>query len=622
MLSPKGDHLLNLLRPFGTPLPPVPQPEGAVIAARDRTAYISNALRGRLDTDWLMYIDYPVIVDEKVKYVLSVTMNYRYWSQWLRDHVPTGMIAGIVDRNFVFLARTHEAERLAGQPVQPWYRELLESKSLGTARGPGVLNPDVIVAFHASEVAGWRVNVLTSGTYVDAPMMRTAALLAAGVLIAFLIAASLALWRARVIAGGIKGLEAALEGLKGPQPAIPEVNSSIREIAAAVQTAKETAQVLEERGNRLRELDRRKDEFLATLAHELRGPLAPIRNAAEILRLRGSTDPAALSAQEIIARQVRHMSRLVDDLLDVSRVTRGETQLRRQPVDIATAVEGALEATRPLFDKAGVQLIVELPPVLPKVHADPTRVVQMLTNLLGNAAKFTPSGGHVWLSCSAAAGTLEIRVRDDGIGLDPRHLGGVFEMFSQVPASGPRSPSDGLGIGLALVKGLAEAHGGTVEAQSEGPGKGSTFILRLPAMLDDARTDATPADAVPAARGPRRRILVADDLHDTAESLAAVLRLQGHEVFTAFNGKEALEAAERYRTDVVVMDIGMPEMNGYEVAQRIRETAWGRNVLLIALSGWGQERDRDRAIAAGFDVHLTKPADPAAIESVMAERKA
>jgi len=619
LLSPSGEHLLNLLRPYGEKLPPLPQPEGALEAARTRDAYISNGLRGRVDTEWLMYITYPVIHDGQVAYVLGVTLSNRYWSQWLRDHVPAGMIAGILDRNFTFLARTVDIERLAGQPVQPWYRDLLAAQDHGTARGRGVLDPDVVVAFARSELSGWRVNVLTSGSYVDAPMKRTALLLALGVLLALAIAATLALRRARVLARDMHTVRRALESMQGPAPVPSDATSSIAEIAATLQAARETAAALKERGERLRETDRRKDEFLATLAHELRGPLAPIRNAVEILGLRRSPDPMASDAREIIARQVRHLSRLVDDLLDVARITRGEIHLRRQPVEVAVAVQGAMESARPLIERAGLRVEVSCPAGLPRVNADPTRVVQIVFNLLSNAVKFTPAGGTIRVQARADGPFVELSVTDSGIGLAPEDIGYIFEMFAQAHSADQHK--DGLGIGLALVKGLVHAHGGTVEARSEGRGKGATFIVRLPAI--PAAAPESGRDEAPAATsGSRCRVLIVDDLRDAAESLASLLRLQGHETFVAFDAREALRIAGELRPDAVILDIGMPGMNGYEVARELRAKPWGADLLLVALSGWGQQQDRERAMEAGFDVHLTKPADPERIQAILAMRPA
>jgi signal transduction histidine kinase len=626
LLSPTGEHLFNLMRPFGTPLPPVPQPEGPVTASKTRGPYVSNVLRGRVDTDWLMYMNYPVLVGDQAKYVLGVTMNYRYWSRWLRERVPQGLNASIIDRNYVILARTEEAEKLAGQPVQPWFREVLEKSRGGTVRGAGVLDPDVVVAYHRSELSGWHINLFTSGAAIDATGKRTAIALAIGVAIVLAIAIAFALMRAAVLTRGIRGLQEALEGLKGERPSVPALSSGIKEVTAAIAAAGDTATALRERqdeieklhnelraqNERLSEADRRKDEFLATLAHELRNPLAPIRTAAELLKHPGLAPADAARAREIIERQAQHMTRMVEDLLEVGRMTHGELQLRKETVAVADSVRWALEAAQPLLDAAEVSVAVELPPEPLHVEADPTRLVQILANLLGNAAKFTPRGGHAWLRARRDGAWIELGVRDDGIGIEPGQIPRLFEMFSQAHRAleGGRG---GLGIGLALVRGLVERHGGTVEAKSAGPGRGAEFIVRLPA----AEAPRQAAEAPSAVSAGKKKVLVADDNRDAADSLGFLLRTMGHEVRIAYDGEQALAAGAEFRPDAVILDIGMPRANGYDVAARARESDWGRGATLIALTGWGQRRDKALAARAGFDYHLTKPVEAAALEALL-----
>jgi signal transduction histidine kinase len=627
LLSPTGEHLFNLMRPFGAKLPSVPQPEGPVTATRTRQAYISNALRGRVDTDWLMFMNYPVVIDGEVKYVLGVTMNYRHWSRWLTERAPQGYNASIVDRNYVILARTQDAERLAGQPVQPWFRDIMASREGGTVRGQGLVDPDVVVAFQRSALSGWTINLFTSGAILDAPGRRSALVLAVGVAIALAIAIVLALLRAAVLTRGIRGLQQALEGLKAEPPDVPLLASRVKEVDVAIAAARDTAMALRNRqdeiqrtqgelrrlNDELSRADRRKDEFLATLAHELRNPLAPIRTAAEILKREDLPRSTTRTARDIIERQAIHMTRMVDDLLEVGRITHGELQLRKEPVELAAAVRWAVEAAQPALEQAGVTFAVELPSSPLYLEADSTRLVQILSNLLGNAAKFTPRGGHAWLSARRDGAWIEIRVRDDGIGIDARQLPRLFQMFSQATPALERS-SGGLGIGLALVRGLVERHGGTVEAKSDGIGRGAEFIVRLPA------SEAPPRAHTREEKGAsilQRRILLADDNRDAADSLAVLLRDIGHEVRVAYDGEEALEAGPEFRPDAVILDIGMPRMNGYEVATRARGSSWGRGAKLIALTGWGQQSDKTRAAQAGFDHHLTKPVDAAAIKAVL-----
>jgi PAS domain S-box-containing protein len=369
----------------------------------------------------------------------------------------------------------------------------------------------------------------------------------------------------------------------------------------------------------LRKANRRKDDFLATLAHELRNPLAPIRHAARLLGI-SNAEPAQMQmARDIIGRQVSRMALLLDDLLDVSRITRDRLELRRENVQVSALVKAAVETSKPVIDAKQHQFGVHMPEEPLELYVDPLRISQALSNLLTNAAKYTDSGGSVSLEVRHVDDHTEFSVRDSGIGLTQDALSSVFEMFSQMESAIDRS-EDGLGIGLALVKGLVSLHGGGVEAVSEGPGLGSTFTMRLPGgrvAVDTAREE------VPAERQSSSdssgRILVVDDNADAATTLAMVLRNCGHEVFTAGSGPQALDIGEQHQPNVVILDIGMPDMNGYEVAGRMRQTRWGDETLLLALTGWGHKDDVARAQAAGFDGHMTKPVDPGRVEAVIDE---
>jgi signal transduction histidine kinase len=368
----------------------------------------------------------------------------------------------------------------------------------------------------------------------------------------------------------------------------------------------------------LHEADRRKGEFLAMLAHELRNPLAAIRNAVQIL-LRAHGDARTVrSVSEILDRQVGHMVRQVDDLLDVSRINQGKIELRKERTELAPVVNQAIEATRPHCESLGHQLTVTLPRNPVYVHGDPIRLAQVVGNLLNNACKFTDKGGRIWLTVEQEVEQAVIRIRDTGMGLAADQLGRIFEMFAQVDTSLESSRS-GLGLGLTLVKNLVEMHGGTVEARSAGVGQGSEFVVRLPLLsgpppaLPREPSVVQPVSTVP------RRILVVDDNRDSADSLAMLLKLKGHEVHTAHDGLEAVEAAVTFQPDVILLDIGMPRLNGYEAARRIREQPRQKRLTLVALTGWGQEEDRRLSEEAGFDSHLVKPVDLAALTKLLAE---
>jgi PAS domain S-box-containing protein len=369
----------------------------------------------------------------------------------------------------------------------------------------------------------------------------------------------------------------------------------------------------------LREADRRKDEFLAVLSHELRNPLNPIRNAAAILRL-GPDAAEVLWAADVIERQSQHLSRLLEDLMDAARITQGKLELRRQPATVAAVVETALETTRGMFGEKRQRLEVDMPPQPIPLDADAARLAQVLGNILSNAAKYTPPGGKIGLSVVRDGGRVSIFIKDNGTGIAPDELPRVFDLFMQSRAHATHA-AGGLGIGLALVRTLVEMHGGTVEARSAGLGKGSEFIVTLPvAEQKPSRSDAASAPFSPAAR--RLRVLVADDAPDSADSLAMLLRALKHEVHVARDGSQALDVARKIQPDAAILDIGMPGLTGYEVATRIRRHDWGKKITLIALTGWGQHNDIVQSHQAGFDHHMTKPADAALLARYLAQAAA
>jgi signal transduction histidine kinase len=422
------------------------------------------------------------------------------------------------------------------------------------------------------------------------------------------------------------------------------VNRSLQNANSELEAANRTLQrEIAERSRAeqaLKEADRHKDEFLAMLAHELRNPLAPIHNAVELMRMKPLADPQLNWARDVIARQLTSLTRLVDDLLDVSRITRGKINLTREVVEFEGIISRAVETVHPLLNEHRHELTLELPEPGVKVFGDQTRLTQVIANVLGNAAKYTDAGGRISLTATVKQTDVEIRIRDNGIGIRPDLLPYIFELFTQLDRTDGRTQG-GLGIGLALVRQLVQMHGGSVSAASEGPGKGSEFVIRLPILRGDANSASASAGAgagagvsVPAgsdamastvaplvAAGTARmirRILIADDNNDALESLATLLQLNGHEVYTATNGGTALQCAERHRPEVCLLDIGMPMLDGYEVAKRIRAQPWGQRITLVALTGWGQDSDRRRSREAGFDSHLVKPLDLETLTDLLA----
>ena len=367
----------------------------------------------------------------------------------------------------------------------------------------------------------------------------------------------------------------------------------------------------------LRDVDRRKDEFLAILAHELRNPLAPIRNSLHILRLTSQNDPVGERVGDMMDRQVNHMVRLVDDLLEVSRITSGKIALRKERVDLAAILQNSMETSRPLIEAVDHHLTLAFPPEPLIVDGDPVRLAQVFANLLNNSAKYTDAGGEIGITVRREDGWAVISVRDTGAGIPREMLPSVFELFTQIDRHADRAQG-GLGIGLTLVKSLVEMHGGTVQANSAGLGQGSEFVVRLPLVSDKRPAELSGTPEISTSLLKPRRVLVVDDNRDAAESMGILLKLLGADVHVAYSGAEALEALPAYRPDVVILDIGMPGMDGYEVARRIRQQPEFQKVTLIALTGWGQDKDRRQSQTAGFDYHLIKPADVDALQALLA----
>ncbi|WP_426176954.1 ATP-binding response regulator [Massilia sp. TWR1-2-2] len=398
--------------------------------------------------------------------------------------------------------------------------------------------------------------------------------------------------------------------------------ASLLALAETQQALEESRDVLTHANAELARADHKKDEFLATLAHELRNPLAPMQNVLHILKLKAIDDPQLIWAREVFERQMQQMSHLVDDLMDVSRITQGRVELRCERIEVGSAMLSAIEASRGLIDASCHALHVELPDTPLLVDADPTRLTQILTNLLNNAAKYTPHGGQIWFDAALADDHVAVTVRDNGIGIAADHLANVFTMFSQLEPALERSQG-GLGIGLSLVKGLVALHGGTIDVASAGVGQGSEFVLRLPLAAHDQGGVAAPdagaaietATVTPAAA--TRRVLVVDDNRDAADMLGMALTMLGFTVAQHYDGAAALLAGADFLPDVVILDIGLPGMNGYQVARQIRTQPWGKRALLIAATGWGQQRDKEAASAAGFNVHMVKPLDFTDLETTI-----
>jgi PAS domain S-box-containing protein len=395
--------------------------------------------------------------------------------------------------------------------------------------------------------------------------------------------------------------------------------SPVRDSRGVVIGASKVARDISERKRAeqaLREADRRKDEFLALLAHELRNPLAPIRYALATSRKAGRTLEQQKRAEEVIERQVAHMSRLLDDLLDVSRITHGTLELKKSRTELTLVLGAAIEAARPILDSKNHTLSLDLPKQTVRLEADPVRLAQVFSNLLINAAKYTDAGGSIELRATREGSGVVVAVRDNGMGISADMMSRLFTLFSQAHTELGRSEG-GLGVGLALARGLVALHGGRVEARSDGPGRGSEFIVRLPVGVPTWEVSQVEVSADDPAADAGLKILVVDDSRDAADTCATVLELSGHEVQTAYNGRRALELARTFLPHALLLDIGLPDVNGYELARTIRAAPWAEGMVLIAVTGWGQEEDRRRALEAGFDHHLTKPIAAETLESLL-----
>jgi len=402
------------------------------------------------------------------------------------------------------------------------------------------------------------------------------------------------------------GEESRVEGMEAGADDYLIKPFSARELIARVGAHLQMARLRRQFVSELQEADRKKDAFLATLSHELRGPLAPLGNTLEILKRAGGDGELMREAQGTMERQLSQLVRLVDDLLDVNRIARNRLELRRQRLDLGTILTKAFDAARPLAEKFGHTLTLTLPEETLEVHGDAARLTQVLDNLLDNACKYTDPRGRIEVTLSAEGGEAIVAVCDSGLGIPQDKLATIFEMFAQVDRTLDRAEG-GLGLGLTLVKRLVEMHGGTVEAFSEGPGRGSRFQVCLPILEPAARRTVAP-----------RKILVVDDNADSSASLAMLLGISGYETHTAKDGLEAVSAAEWFRPDVVLLDLGLPKLSGMDAAKRIREQPWGKDMMLVALTGWGQEDDRKRSRDAGFDAHVVKPVDHDTLMDVIA----
>ena len=617
LARPDGQQAMNVATAPGNPAGPA-----ADLPSLERVVKTLQPQVGDLVVDPLLGapgvpVRVPVVRDGEAAYVLTASVRPDAFRDLIaQQRLPPKWISGIVDRNLRFIARIPSVP--AGSPASEHFRAAARQRTEGWYRGLTIEGVDTFTAHTTSRFSGWTIGLAIPTSTVEAVARRSAWLMAVGALLSGGVAFAVAMSIGRRIVTPIRSLAIAARSLgqsgevrlEDPERVreLSAVASALRDAAAAV---RERQRLLEREKEALQAADLAKNEFLAMLSHELRNPLAALRSAAHLLKIADPGHASAAQARGVIERQTSQMTRLIEDLLDVSRITMGKASLERQNLDLADAVSRIVDVWRGSGRLARHQVDLDASPVW--VDGDRERIDQIIANLLDNAVKFTPEGGKIAVSVRREGDAARIRVSDEGEGIPGDLLGRVFDLFVQGPHGVDRGKG-GMGIGLALVKRLAEMHGGTVSASSEGRGKGATFTVELPAA--EAKDAPAATLEAPSPVGARR-VLIIEDNDDARGMLREALTLSGHEVRDARDGKSGLAIAAEGAPDVAIIDIGLPDMDGYEVARRLRHSMDGR-IALIALTGYGQSEDRLRAREAGFEVHLTKPVEVGRLETAIA----
>jgi len=632
VLSSRGDwRSLQLISLDGTPLVDASVEYGRTLAVPDGILLVPHVVArgapavGHLmpgpQGDFFVPIAVPVVRDGAVRYVLSAAVPVRTFSEVLTaQRVPENWVCAILDGTYRIVSRTREPERFVGSVATPDLRAQIEAADEGWYLGRTLDGQDVYSAYQRSDFSRWTVAMGMPTTELDAGARRSAALMTIGIVAAVALALGLATLVSRRLAMPLSALAGAAHAIGRGDPVRATAPPDIEEIGRLTGALDEAADAVRTREARqraaedaLRAADRQKDDFLAMLGHELRNPLSAIASASQVLRRARHRPDLADSASDVIDRQVRHMARLIDDLLDVSRVTRGVIEIVRKPVDLAAAVNAVVDAWRAAGRFAEHDVVVSTEPAW--VLADASRLDQIVTNLLENALKYTPARGSVRIEVKRDGADSLFEIVDSGVGLSPELAARMFDLFVQGDRSLDR-PQGGLGIGLTLVKRLAELHGASVSGSSPGPGLGARFAVRMPA-IDAPDAAHGPGPACADAATPRR-VLVVEDNPDALRSLLDALSLHGHDARGAADGDSALAVADTFHPEVALLDIGLPGRDGYALARALRERMPA--LTLVALTGYGQPEDRDRSRAAGFDLHLVKPVSIDEVLRVIAER--
>jgi signal transduction histidine kinase/ActR/RegA family two-component response regulator len=617
-----GEVLMNLLSPADAALPRPTEAVPIRKAARSRPFTVSEIVLNEVPRRPLFAIRLPVVRPDRVELVLSAVVDPATIGQIVdRQKFPPQWAVAVVDGNFRFIVR-RPAAGFGNVFASPSLRQAIDSPPEGWSRGELFDGSEVYRTVQRSSSSRWAVSMSVPTSTVDSSL-RFLWLLWGGFAVAGGLGLWFAWWLARGLSRPIRAIAKAAPALGQGQPLVLPDAGSVDELRQLVRALEEAAATIREREDRqqaaeqaLRAADRAKDEFLAMLGHELRNPLASVANASHLLKLAPRRPEVIATVGAILARQVEQMTRLVDDLLEVGRVTGGKIRLEKEPLDLARVVAAVIETWR-----SGDRLLhhtvrSDLHEVW--VHADRTRLEQVVANLLDNALKYTPADGRVDISVRPEAGAAIVEVRDTGEGMPPELIGRVFDLFVQGERSLARERG-GLGIGLTLARRLVEMNDGTIRATSAGRGQGATFTVSLPAIERPAVADGSAATPLPAAGAsrPRPRILIVEDNPDARESLALLLRLERHEVQTAENGERGLALARAGTADIVLLDIGLPDVDGYEIARRLKADPATRHLWLLAVTGYGTQDDRRRALAAGFDEHLAKPVEPDELEAIL-----
>ena len=602
LATPEGQQLVNARQPLGTLLPRVGDPQSLQQAAATGEPVVGNVTPGPVNGEIAVPVRVPIMRGDQVRYVLSAVLRPDSFGELLRQlRLPEDRVIGLVDGRLRFVARIPPVT--PGELASQSFQAAMQKEHEGWFRGRTLEGRDTYTAYTRSAYSDWSLGVAVPATTVLAASRRTAWVMAAGGLVAALVAFAVAYLMARRVAGPISALAGSARSIGQGAALEAPVRGRVVEVAEVAAALQETALAVREREPQLRAASRSKDEFLATLSHELRNPLAAIVMIGQALKRSAGNAELVQQSAEILERQSAQMTRLIEDLLDVSRITMGKISLERRPLELSQAVRRLVDAWREAgrLQQHDVQLSAR--PVW--IDADAARVEQIVSNLLGNSLKFTPPGGSVTVRVAREGSQALLEIADTGKGLAPELIDQVFEVFVQGDQTIDRA-SGGLGIGLALVKRLVELHGGSVAA-SNAPQGGAVFTVRLPAVAARREPRAAPEPA-PGTRSARR-ILVVEDNEDTRRMLRLVLEQEGHAVEEAGEGSHALDLARQSRPEVGIIDIGLPGMNGYELAQRLRASL-NHEIRLIALTGYGQPEDRERALESGFDEHLTKPVHP------------